>query len=161
MSGAGTQPAGTTSAGYGEPSTATEVGGAFLRDTKTGKSLGARKVDPHTRNYVMDANGRILGVNSVRAAVQLSLHTERGSAVVQDMGHRLREIERITPSTERQILAALTAAVQPLIAQGLIEVVGFKNFRAGDDKNGMRRGAVYGRFLWRDLTTDQEHEEFV
>lgn len=161
MSGIGLQKAGWTAAGYGTPATATGLSGAFLRDTKTGKSLGARKIDPVTKDYVLDANGRILGVGYVKHVVQMSLHTEEGSAVVQDMGQRLRTIERITPNIERQILATLTKAVQPLIQQGLIEVVGFTHFRAGDDRNGMRRGAVYGRFLWRDLTTGEEEEEVI
>lgn len=161
MSGAGTQPAGMSSAGYGEPSTATGISGAFLRDTKTGKSLGARKIDPLTRDYVLDANGRILGVGYVQHVVQMSLHTEEGSAVVQEMGHRLRTIERITPNVERQILAILTKAVQPLINQGLIEVLGFSHFVAGTGVNGLPRGRVHGRFSWRDLTTGQEHEEVL
>lgn len=161
MSGAGTQPAGTTAAGYGEPATAAVIEGAFLRDTKTGRSLGARKIDPHTKDYVLDTNGRILGVGYVKHVVQMSLHTEEGSSVVQEMGHRLRSIERITPNIERQILAILTKAVQPLITQGLIEVVGFSHFIAGDDKNGLRRGSVHGRFLWRDLTTGEEQEEIL
>lgn len=161
MSGAGLQGAGLTPAGFGTPATATVPGGAFLRDTKTGKSLGARKIDPNTKDYVLDSNGRLLGVDYVRHVVQMSIHTERGSAAVQEMGHRLRLIDRITPNIEAQILATLTEAVQPLVDQGLIAVVGFSHFVAGNDANGMKRGAVYGRFLWRDLTTDEEFEEHV
>jgi hypothetical protein len=161
MSGAGLQKAGLTSAGYGTPATASGIAGGFLRDTKTGEPLGARKIDPLTRDYVLDSNGRILGVGYVKHVVQMSLQTEEGSAVVQEMGHRLRTIERITPGIERQILAILTKAVQPLINQGLIEVVGFDHFVAGDGKNGVPRGRVHGRFRWRDLTTGEEAEELI
>jgi hypothetical protein len=161
MSGAGIQAAGTTSAGFGTPSTATVPEGAFLRDTKTGRSLGARQIDPNTRDYVLDTNGRILGVNYVRHVVQMSVHTERGSSAVQEMGHRLRTIQRITPNIEQQILTTLTEAVQSLINQGLIEVIGFTHFVAGDGVNGLNRGAVYGRFQWRDLTTNLEHTEYI
>ena len=161
MAGAGLQGAGLTSAGFGTPPTAPVPEGAFLRDTKTGASLGARKIDPNTRDYVLDANGRILGVNYVRHVVQMSVHTERGSAAVQDMGHRLRTIERITPNIEQQILSILTEAVQPLVSQGLIEVVGFTHFVAGNGLNGLQRGAVYGVFEWRDLTTRTVHQEVI
>lgn len=161
MAGAGTQKAGTSSAGFGTPAEATPLGGAFLRDTRTGSSFGVRQVDPNTRDYVIDTNGRLLGVNYVRHVVQMSVHTERGSAAVQSMGQRLRTIERITPNFEQRVLSILTEAVQPLIDQGLIEVIGFRGFTAGDDRNGLRRGAIYGRFLWRDLTTNREHQEFI
>ena len=161
MAGAGLQAAGTTPAGFGTAPTATVPEGAFLRDTKTGKSLGARRIDPNKRDYVLDTNGRILGVNYVRHVVQMSIHTEQGSAVIQAMGHRLRTIDRITPNIENQILSMLTEAVQPLIDQGLIDVIGFTHFVAGNDLNGLKRGAIYGRFTWRDLTTKTEHEEFI
>jgi len=161
MAGVGLQGAGLTPAGFGTPAEATTPGGAFLRDEKTGKSLGARKIDPSTKDYVLDSNGRLLGVNYVRHVVQMSVHTERGSAAVQEMGHRLRTLERITPNIEQQILSILTEAVQPLVDQGLIEVVGFSHFTAGDDRNGLKRGAVYGRFRWRDLTADAEFEELI
>jgi hypothetical protein len=161
MSGAGTQTAGTSSAGFGTSEEATAAGGGFLRDTKTGKSFGARKIDPRTRNYVRDSNGRILGMNAVQHAVQVSLHTERGSSAVGTLGHRLKSLDRITPNFERAILSILTEAVQPLIHLGYIEVLGFRAFVAGDGRNGLQRGAVYGRFLWRDLTTKREHVELV
>ena len=161
MAGVGLAGCGLSPAGFGTPATATVPEGAFLRDTKNGRSLGARKIDPVTKDYVLDDNGRILGVNYVRHVVQMSVHTERGSAVVQAMGHRLRTIDRITPNIEAQILATLTEAVSPLVTQGLIEVVGFSHFVAGNDLNGLNRGAVYGRFQWRDLTTGLEHQEVI
>ena len=161
MAGAGLQAAGTSPAGLGTSTPATTPGGAFLRDTKTGKSLGVRKIDPRTRDYVMDSYGRQLGMSYVQHAVQMSLTTERGSAAVQSMGHRLSSLGRITPNFERQVLAILTEAVQPLITLGYIEVVGFRQFAKGDGTNGLQRGAVYGRFLWRDLTTKTEHEELI
>jgi hypothetical protein len=159
--GVGMQPAGSTSAGYGVAPTATGLGGAFLRDIRTGEVQFARYVNPTTRDYELDENGRMLGMGYVRQCVQLSVHTELGSCVVQAMGQRLRSLKRITSGFERLFLYVLSDAVQPLIEQGLIEVVGFTAYRAGDNTNGLMRGAVYGRFLWRDLTTGQEHEERI
>lgn len=161
MAGAGTQKAGTSSAGFGVSESATAPGGAFLRDTRTGKSFGARQIDPRTRDYVIDEHGRALGMNAVQHAVQMSIHTERGSAAVQSMGQRLRTLDRITPNFERRMLTVLTEAVQPLVDQGLIEVLGFSHFVAGNNANGLQRGAVFGRFRWRDLTTRQEYEELI
>ncbi len=161
MSGAGIQSAGTTPAGFGTSADAQEFGGAFLRNTRNGTSFAARKIDPRTRDYVIDANGRQLGMNQIKQAVQISVQTERGSSVVQDLGHRLATLDRITPNFERRILSILTEAVKPLVDQGLIEVIGFRGFATGNARNGLQRGAVYGRFLWKDLTTSQEHEELI
>lgn len=159
--GAGLQGAGVTSAGFGTPATATVPAGGFLRDERTGETLGAPRIDPRTKDYVLDTNGQVLGVNYVRHVVQMSVQTERNTSVIQEMGQRLKAIDRITPNVEQKILATLTEALQPLINQGLIEVVGFSGFVAGDGTNGLARGAVYGRLLWRDLTTGIEHTEFI
>ncbi len=161
MSGIGLQGAGTTSAGFGTSAEATAPGGAFLRDAKTGRSLGSRKIDPRTRDYVLDENGRILGLDSVRQAVQLSVHTDRGSSAVSSVGQRLRSLDRITPNFERRVFAVLSEALQPLVDAGLVEVVSFERFKVGDNNNGLSRGAVYGRLKWRDLTSGQEHREDV
>lgn len=161
MPGAGLQSAGTSSAGYGTSEEATAPGGAILRDEKTGKSHSARKIDPRTGRYEIDQYGRLLGMNHVRQAVQVSLLTEVNTSAVRGLGHRLKSLQRITPNFERAVLAILTEAVQPLVARGYIEVVGFKEFQKGDGKNGMQRGGVYGRFLWRDLTTKQVHTELI
>jgi hypothetical protein len=161
MSGAGLQKAGSTSAGFGTSAAATEPEGAFLRDTRTGKSLGARKIDPNTRDYMLDDNGRVLGLDYVKHAVQMSLHTDHGSSVDTRMGQKLRSLDRITPNFERRVLAVLTEALQPLISLGYVEVLGFTAFTVGTNRNGLQRGAVYGRLRWRDLTTKQEHTELL
>lgn len=161
MTGAGTQPAGTSSAGLGESDAATTQDGAFLRDTHTGASLGARKIDPITKDYVLDANGRILGQDYVQHAVQMSLTTSRGSSAVGTLGHRLATLDRITPNFERRVLAILTEAVAPLVQLGYVEVLGFTSVVVGDGRNGLVRGSFYGRFRWRDLTTSREHTELI
>lgn len=159
--GAGIQAAGTTSAGFGVATGAVAAGGAFLRNTKNGESLGARRIDPNTRDYVLDENGRILGLDYVKHAVQMSIHTERGSSAVPNLGQRLRELDRITPNFEKRVLAVLTEALEPLIRLGYIEVLGFSQFTIGSSANGLPRGAIYGRLRWRDLTTGEEQTELV
>ena len=161
MSGAGIQGAGTTSAGFGTSEDAAVPGGVILRDVKTGRSFSDRKIDTFTRDYVLDEFGRLLGMNGVQHAIQVALSSELDSSAVKGLGQRLRSIDRITSNFDRQVLSILTEAVQPLIIMGLIEVLGFVQAKAGDDKNGLRRGAVYGKFLWRDLTTKIEHEEVI
>lgn len=159
MSGAGGQGAGSTGAGVGTSAGATAHGGTFLRDERTGASLGARRIDPSTRDFEIDSNGRLFGVRDVKQLVHIAVHTEHDSSAVKGFGHRLREIDRITPNFERRVLTVLTDALAPLIRTGLIEVLGFDDFRTGNGRNGLMRGATYGRLRWRDLTTRREHEE--
>lgn len=161
MSGAGFQGAGRTSAGYGTSPEANAPGGSFLRDKRTGKTLGSRSIDPRTKDYALDEHGRTLGLNSVRQAVQLSISTTAGTAAARELGHKLASLDRITPNFERAVFAVLSEAIAPLVRQGLVQAVSFTNFAVGTAQNGLMVGAVYGRFKWRDLTTDEEFEENV
>lgn len=160
MAGFGRQPAGTSNAGWGTPGQAIAIEGGPLRDPQTSALMGSRRIDPHTRDYVVDQYGRISGMADVQQLVQLAVHTERGSAAVRDLGQTLRSIQRVTSNFERHCLAVLTAALQNLIDLGLIEVTGFVSFKAGKADN-LQPGQTYGRLRWRDLTTDEEHEELI
>jgi hypothetical protein len=162
MSGVGQQSGGTSSSGFGDSAEATARGGSFLRDTLTGKSLGTRLINPATKDYVMDDdNGRILGQHYVQHAVQMSIATVQGSAADTEMGHRLASLDRISPNFARQVEALLTEALKPLTDRGLVEVKGFVQATVGlgGNINGLERGAIYGRLLWKDLTTGLEHKE--
>ena len=159
MSGFGVQPAGTTPAGFGTPDLADVPGGALLRDTATGKSLGSRKIDSRSRNYEMDENGRILGETDVRHLVRMAITTVKGSSAVLPFGLDSSG-SRITGDFQRRLLGDITAAVKHLITGGFMEVLGVSQYRAGA-RDGLREGQVYARFRWRDLTTSQEHEEFI
>lgn len=161
MLGIGRQAAGSSSAGYGTPEPVATNGGSFLRDPTTGKTLGARRIDPKTKDFVLDENGRILGVDPLRHMVQMSIHTEQGSAADTNCGQRLRSLDRITPNFDKRVLAILTEALQPLVVRGMIEIVDFVSYKAGDNTNGLPRGATYGRLRWRDLSTGQEFKEDV
>lgn len=161
MSGSGIQRAGRTPAGFGTSTAANVFEGGFLRDEVTNATLGARLINPKTKAFVLDSNGRLLGMKSVRQAVLIAIHTVRNSSAVRDLGNRLTSIKRIGASFEKQVLDVLTEALRPLITAGLVEVVGFSQFRAGDGSNGMLPGAVFGRLKWRDLTTKQTFDEVV
>lgn len=160
MAGFGLQPAGSTPAGLGTPSTADVPGGALLRDTATGKSLGSRKIDPVSRDYELDANGRIVGEHDVRHLVQMALTTLKGSSAMRVLGLNRTGLARITGDFERRVLGAVADAVSHLVSAGLIELIGVSQYRAST-AGGLREGQVYARITWRDLTSSQEHEELI
>lgn len=160
MAGFGIQPAGLSPAGWGTPDLADVPGGALLRDTATGKSLGSRKIDSRSRDYELDENGRILGEADVRHLVRMALTTLKDSSAMHSFGLDTTGMSRITGDFERRLLGAVTEAVRHLVTGGLIAVLGISQYRAGAS-GGLREGQVYARFRWRDLTTSQEHEELI
>lgn len=151
MSGAGFQPAGTSSAGIGAPTEGNPQDGVVFTG-QDGTSNGSRYIDAITRDYVMDANGRITGMPNVPHLVQFAILTEKNSSAVRSIGQELKSLDRITPNFHKRVLGVLTAALQPLIDARLVEVIGFESFKSSQTDSGLRPGQVYGRLLWRDLT---------
>lgn len=158
MSGAGLQPAGTSSAGIGAPLAGNPQSGVVFQGQDSA-SNGSRYIDPHTRDYVINSDGRIAGTPNVPHLVQFAITTERNSSAVRSIGQELRKLDRITPNFEKRVLSVLTDALQPLIDARLVEVVGFASFKSSSTDKGVSSGRVYGRLLWRDLTTGGEPQE--
>jgi hypothetical protein len=154
MSGFGSQPFGSSPYGIGTPAVAPELGGSILRDEANGLSTGSRKIDPRTRDYVLDANGRILGMSDTKQLVLLAVSTDKGSSAMRELGQVLRSIDRITTNFSRRVDSTLRAAVQHLVNRRLIEVV-------GSEVQVLRSGVAFARFRWRDLTTGREEETFI
>ncbi len=160
MSGAGIQPAGTSSAGIGAPEEGNPQSGAVFAGAD-GTANGSRYIDPQARDYVMNANGRLDGMPNVPHLVQFALLTERNSAAVRSIGQELKSLDRITPNFEKRVLSVLTRALQPLVDARLVAIVGFSSFESSSTDKGLQPGRVYGRLLWRDLTTRGEPQELL
>lgn len=159
MAGFGKQPAGTSSAGYGSPLAGESLPGVILRNARTGQSDSSRLIDSRTRDYALDGgNGRLAGMSDVQQLVQITVTTEKNSSAVRGLGHELKSLDRITTNFERRVLAVLTSALQHLIDQRLVEIVGFAFSKGGPD-SGQPSGRALGRLRWRDMTTGQEHQE--
>jgi len=154
MSGFGSQPFGSTPYGLGTPAVAAELGGKVLRNEQNGESTGSRRIDPVTGDYVLDDNGRILGMDDVKHLVFMAVATDKGSSAMRQLGHELRRIDRITSNFTRRVDSTLRAAVQHLVNRELIEVV-------GTEVQVIRPGVAFARLRWRDLETGLEDETIV
>lgn len=143
-SGLGSQGFGSTPYGLGTPAVAPSQGGAIFRDASTGLSTGSRMIDPVTKDYVFDSNGRILGMPDVHQLVLLAVSTRKGSSAMRELGQELERIPRITANTARRVDSTLRASVQHLVDQGLITVTG-TTVETGDAR-------IRAVLLWRDLT---------
>jgi hypothetical protein len=148
--GTGLQGAGTTPAGFGAPTQTGRGTNVVLPDMSVGGSHGSRKINPITRDYVMNDDGRIEGMNNVQQLVQLA---------VTNAEPELMRLDRLDAGFEKGMLAILSAAVAPLVAQGLIEVVGV-SVRM-NEAGGLKPGQAVTLFKWRDRTTSEERSESV
>lgn len=154
MSGFGTQSYGTSPYGVGTPAVATPLGGSVLRNPYTSKATGSRYIDPGGKDYVLDANGRILGMDDVQQLVLMAVSTTKGSSAMRTLGHELQQIDRITPNFARRADRTLRAAVQHLVDRKMISVVG-TSVTVG------RPGFGQVSITWRDLSTNTENETRV
>lgn len=142
-------------AGYGPPygsgtsSAAPVAGGGLLINKSTNESTGSRFIDPRTKDYVLDANGKALGMNDVAQLVHVAVSTDRGSSAVRNLGQELARIDRISPNFARRVSDTLVGCVQHLVDLGLIEVVDIFV-----DTVKYVPGRAYARLVWRDLTVN-------
>lgn len=148
--GAGIQPAGASPAGFGAPTQTGLGSNVILPDSRVGGSHGSRKIHPVTRDYVMNDEGRIEGMNNVQQLVQLA---------VTNAEPALMELDKLDSSFEKGVLAILSTAVAPLVEQGLVEVVGV-TVRMNKE-GGLKPGQAVTKFNWRDRTTNEERSETV
>lgn len=150
MNGFGAQPFGGSPYGVGEPDTGEAPGGSVLRDPATGESTGSRRIDPVTRDYVLDENGRALGMSDVQQLVFIAVATLKGSSAMKALGQSISEIKVIDAGIERQIAAMLTTALAHLTGPKLIEIVSITVKK-------LHPGAVHTRLCWRDISAQTDH----
>ncbi len=154
MSGFGNQPYGSSPYGIGTPITATAPGGAVLRETSTGSSLGSRLINAETRDYVVDENGRIVGMSDVQQLMQIALGTVKGSSAMLGLGHALATLDVITDNVERRVATIVDDAVLHLTSRKLVEILSVVTTR-------MHAGALHIVVRWRDLTTGLEQKSEI
>lgn len=158
MSGIGGQPFGSSSYSLGTPAITDGSPGEILYDPDTGRSEGSRYINPATRDFQLDASGRLRGQLNVRHLVQMAIQTAKGSAAVRELGFDTSDLDVITSDTERRLSQALEEAVAHLVAANLIVSLGVTRYRAGPS-DGLVAGRVYSKFNWRDVATGEEFGE--
>lgn len=149
MAGVGLQPAGLTPAGVGTPALAPFTAGTVQRSAVNGLSTGARSIDPKTKQYVFDANGRVTGMTSTQQLVQLAVSTTLGSSAVRTLGQSLAKIDRITSNFTRRITDVYTLALGDLVARRLIAIKSI-------DVQQVQGSRAFVLIKWADLSTGSE-----
>jgi hypothetical protein len=120
--GFGLAPAGTSAFGYGSPATANaNTGLAMTKDD--GSQGAARMIDPHTRDYRFDKNGRAVGIDGIPQQVYLALLTVLNSSAVSGLGNAIGSIKTITENIKAQISNEVARALSKLTAAKLVKLV--------------------------------------
>lgn len=158
MSGFGNQPFGSTPYSLGAPVVTDGSPGKILQAPETQQTEGSRYINPVTRDFELDENGRFRGQPNVRHLVQHAVQTLKSSSAMREFGLDIEDIEVITADTERRLARALDEAVAHLVAANLIVALGVTRFVAGPSE-GLTPGRTYTRFAWRDVSTGEQFGE--
>jgi hypothetical protein len=150
--GFGLCPFGTSPLGFGVPATEDARAGSVLRDEDTGLQTSARSIDPQTRRYTYDANGRALGMSGVRQRVLLAMITDVGTSAVGSLGHGLKAIRVIGSDLQPRVRDVVATALAHMTDTGEITLVDVEARR-------LREGVVSVVVRWRDNSTGEDFAE--
>lgn len=150
MPGFASQNFGRSPYGIGQPADTDPNGGGPLRDQFTGQATGSRRIDPRSKDYLLNEWGRIRGMSDTQQLVLLAISTDRGSSAVRELGHELKKIDRITDNFERRVDSTLRTALEHLVQRGDIQVVSVTVERHSVP------GRAFARVVWRDLVSQTE-----
>lgn len=145
MPGFGSQYAGSSPAGFGAPTPSGQGPNVVLPDEKVGGSHGSRMINPVTRDYVINAYGRLVGMSNVHQLVQIA---------ITKASPQLEAIDRLDGGFEKEVLAILSAALVNIVNQGFIEVLGVETRMNAAGK--LKPGQAVTVLKWRDLTTKED-----
>lgn len=153
MAGFGRMGFGGSPYGIRQPPDTDPNGGVILRDPATNQSSGSRKIDPRSRDYVVDAYGRWVGMNNTQQLVLIAASTKYGSSAMRSLGQQLSAIDRITDDFAQRVEVELRRALAHLTGPKIIEIRSVKITRT------LVPGQAYGTLLWKDLQSGQEQTE--
>jgi hypothetical protein len=147
--GAGSQPAGSSPAGIGSPSTAAAQGNPVIfPDARTGFSQTGRSLNPITKDYVFTSDGRSQGFGTTPQRMQLALTTVFNSSAIPGFGQQFTSVREKGPNYQRQLTTFVQNAVSHLVKEKAIVL----NEVDVSDVPG-KPGAAYMLVQWTDLTT--------
>jgi len=139
--GAGLAPAGTSFAGFGAPATAD----ALVRQTlpQGDGTTGTGRLIDTRGDYVIDANGNVMGMGSAAQLVVLALAPLKPTGVISE-------------AAIATMKGDITDALKPLVARGLIAVKSIAVTRVAGAPTRVQRAVT-----WVDTQTSYEQTTIV
>jgi hypothetical protein len=120
--GAGFAPFGTSSAGFGSPSTTNPFNKTILIDD-FGVPGQTRFIDPTTGDYKFNSNGRLVGGNGIQQLVYLALLTVRGSSAMENLGQSFSNVKTMGTNYITLVKNEVNKALKDLIDQKKISLI--------------------------------------
>lgn len=143
--GFGLQPAGTSPAGVGTPLTGTPIGGKPFVD-QFNIQRGTRIIDPKTRQYLFNSDGRTVGEENLRHMVKMRCLTVKGSSAwpggLESYGGT------ISTGFEERIKIKLRNALLDMTNALLISIQSIRVTRLSNDR-------IYILLQYTDLKTNE------
>ena len=147
--GFGLSPFGSSVYGFGQAASVdSTTAKLFLKPD--GTRGNAAKIDPYTKDYVLDDNGNIVGDNSVNQMVYLALRTTKNSSVLLGFGIDISKIKTVTDNVNVKFQLAVNEALKHMTDKKLISNVTVKV-----NKIGQLPGALEVIVNWRDNTNGE------
>lgn len=151
--GAGACRAGLAVAGFGDPYAGEEPQGTALQNHVNGSLQDARYIDPYTKDYIIDEQGRTQGQTSVSQQVYLALLTTFGSSVNANLGSQFSNIKTFSRKTiAAQIDSVVRKSLSNLISNNSIQLI--RTEVSLNTNNIATNITVY----WRDNFTNQNQQ---
>jgi len=128
LAGSGASGAGSSPAGYGNPTDVNYINQDFIIMQGTGMPVALNTlgnspfIDPVTKDYLMDGYGRFVGADVVQQQVYLAIATAKGSYVNTSFGVSYSSSPTIAPNLQAAIANDVTQALQDLINRKLIVI---------------------------------------
>lgn len=140
MSGVGFSAAGNSPAGYGEAESTTAA---------QPNLIAARYINPQTRDFEVDDDGRYLSMSPLKQRIYLMLATNYGSAIgLPKFGSKITQIKVLNDRTPGAVQSAVRDALKQLTdVEKLIRI----------DRIDVeyRDGVIFFRLLYIDLINNQ------
>lgn len=154
--GAGLTPAGSSSAGYGEPGSGALPNNAILPDTQTSFPQTGRYLNPATKDYEFTSDGRLYGMGTVEQLVQLALTTTLGSSCLATLGETFTLIQEKGSNYQQQVASAVGNSLADVVNRNLVQVISVTVQEPPSNPD-----AGFCRVVWTDLTTGLEFTTVV
>lgn len=145
--GIGLCPFGVVPAGFGQVNQAPNRPGVPLEATALNHiTLGARQIDPTTRDYVFDSNGRLAGMSATAQQVFLSVVTTVGTSAIPTLGSGVGRVRMISDNYQTRIQNLVQVALTSLIRAGQIQLTSVEVTRL--PQSSVTQIVI----IWTDLT---------
>jgi len=140
---------GSSQYGYGTPATVNSTTAKLLLKTD-GTYGNVPKIDPNTKDFVLDENGNKIGDNSVNQMVYLALRTYKNASAVLGFGIDINKVKVINDNIQVKIQLMVSEALSDLISRKMITL----------DKvlvTRVKQTAIQVDVLWTDLTNNSQN----